>query len=99
MEIRTTSKLITFRNPLTLSALDKVWPIRTYQLRTEEQPLNTFYFLGWRQTGCLLGLFHYGAMIQDGNQGTGRPAAPSFRQQTLRILCGKENARDRHRTH
>lgn len=39
------------------------------------------------------------ALIRAGNQGAGRPAAPSFRQQTPRVLCGKENAGDGHRTH
>src|ERR1700761_9817720 len=91
MEIRTTSKLITFRNPFTLSSLDKVYPPVNYQLRIEEQPLDTISFVGWRQTGCLLGLFRDGAMgyvsvdpqelrealVRDGDQGTDPPAAPS----------------------
>jgi len=91
MEIRTTSKLITFRNPFTLSALDKVYPPGNYQLRIEEQPLDTISFVGWRQTGCLLGLFRDGAieyvsvdpqelreaLVRDGDQGTDPPAAPS----------------------
>jgi len=92
MEIRTTGKLITFRNPFTLSALDKVYPPGTYQLQIEEQPLDTISFVGWRQTGCLLGLFRDGAMeyisvdprelrealVRDGDQGTDPPAASSF---------------------
>jgi hypothetical protein len=91
MEIRTTSKLITFRNPFMLSALDKVYPPGNYPIRIEEQPLDTISFVGWRQTGCLLGVFRDGAieyvsvdpqelreaLVRDGDQGTDPPAAPS----------------------
>ncbi|HZQ40217.1 MAG TPA: hypothetical protein VFA87_05475 [Rhizomicrobium sp.] len=91
MEIRTTTRLITFRNPFTLSALDGVYPAGDYTIRIEEQPLDTISFAGWRQTGCLLELFRDGAveyvsvdpqelreaLVSDGDQGTDPPAAPS----------------------
>ena len=91
MEIRTTSKLITFRNPFTLSVLDRVYPPGSYTVRIEEQPLDTISTAGWRQTGCLLELFRDGAveyvsvdpqelreaLVRDGDQGTDPPAAPS----------------------
>lgn len=91
MESRTTSKLVTFHKPFTLSGLDGLQPPGTYAIRTQEEMLDTLSFVGWRQTGCTLLLHRDGgveyvaidsqdlreALVRDGDQGTDPPASPS----------------------
>lgn len=91
MESRTTSKLVTFRKPFTLSGLDGIQPPGTYTVLTEEAMLDTLSFAGWRQIGCVIILPHGGseehapiepqelreALVHDGDQGTDPPASPS----------------------
>ena len=90
MDSRTTSKLITFRKPFTLSGLDEIQPPGTYTVRTEEEMLDTLSFAGWRQICCTIVLHRDGgveyaaidpqelreALVRDGDQGTDPPAAP-----------------------
>lgn len=91
MENRTTSKLVTFRRPFTLSGLDGIQPSGSYKVMIEEEMLDTLFSIGWRQTGCLIVLHQNGgeehvpidpqelreALVRDGDQGTDPPASPS----------------------
>jgi hypothetical protein len=91
MESRTTSKLVTFRKPFTLSGLEGIQPPGTYTVLMEEEMLDTLSLVGWRQTGCVIILHRDGgeehaaidpqelreALVQDGGQGTDPPASPS----------------------
>lgn len=91
MESRTTSKLVTFRNPFTLSGVEGIQPPGSYAIRTEEEMLGTLSFAGWRQTSCTILLHRDGgveyaeidpqelreALVRDGDQGTDPPASPS----------------------
>ncbi len=98
MDSRTTSKLITFRKPFTLSGLVEIQPPGTYTVRTEEEMLDTLSFAGWRQICCTIVLHRDGgveyaaidpqelreALVRDGDQGTDPPAAPSVAQRSSR---------------
>ena len=91
MESRTTSKLVTFRKPFTLSGLDGIQPCGSYTVLIEEEMLDALSFVGWRQTGCVIILHRQGgedhvaidpqelreALVRDGDQGTDPPTAPS----------------------
>lgn len=91
MQSRTTSKLVTFRRPFTLSALDGIQPAGSYAVLIEEEMLDALSFIGWRQTGCVIVLHRGGgeehvaidpqelreALVRDGDQGTDPPASPS----------------------
>jgi len=91
MERRTTSKLITFRKPFTLSGLDAIQPPGAYTVLTEEEMLDALSFVGWHQISTTLVLQRNGgveyaavdpqelreALVRDGDQGTDPPAAPS----------------------
>jgi len=98
METRTTSRLVTFRKPFTLSGLDGTQPPGAYAVRTEEEMLDTLSVAGWRQTGCTLLLHRDGgveyvaidpqelreALVRDGDQGTDPPAAPAVAARSSR---------------
>ena len=91
MESRTTSKLVTFRQPFTLSGMDGIQPSGTYAIRTEVEILDTLSFAGRRQTRCTILLHRDGgvdytdidprelreALARDGHQGADLPASPS----------------------
>jgi hypothetical protein len=91
MESRTTSKLVTFRRPFTLSGVDSIQPPGSYTVLIEEEMLDTLSFAGWRQAGCVIVLQRNGgeehvaidpqelreALVRDGDQGTDPPASPS----------------------
>jgi hypothetical protein len=91
MESRTTSKLVTFRRPFTLSGVDGIQPPGSYAVLIEEEILDTLSFAGWRQTGCVIVLQRNGgeehvaidpqelreALVRDGDQGTDPPASPT----------------------
>lgn len=91
MESRTTSKLVTFGRPFTLSGLDGIQSPGSYTVLMEEEMLDTLSFIGWRQTGCVIVLQRDGgeehvaidsqelreALVHDGDQGTDPPASPS----------------------
>ena len=62
MESRTTSKLVTFQRPFTLSGLDGIQPPGTYAIQTEEEMLDTLSFASWRQTGCIILLHRDGGV-------------------------------------
>ena len=91
VENRITTRLVSFRNPFILSGLDCPQPPGTYTVRMEEEMLDTVSFIGWRQTGCFIllpqagGMEHASvdpqelreALVNDGDQGTDPPSAPS----------------------
>ena len=103
MENRTTSKLVTFRRPFTLSGLDGIQPSGSYMVLREEVMLDTLSFIGWRQTGCVIVLRQNGgeehvaidpqelreALVRDGDQGTDPPASPSV------AVSGRSRGRSR----
>jgi hypothetical protein len=90
MESRTTTRLVTFRKPFTLSGLHDI-PPGSYVVLIEEEMLDTLSFVGWRQTGCIIVLHRDSgdehvsidpqelreALVHDGEQGTDPPASPS----------------------
>lgn len=94
MENRTTSKLVTFCRPFSLSGLDGIQPPGSYAIRTESEMLDTLSFAGWRQISCTILLHRDGgveyaaidsrelreALVRDGDQDTDPPAAPSTTQ-------------------
>ena len=91
MDGRSTSKLVTFRKPFTLSTVDGILPPGTYCVRTDEEMLDTLSFAGWRLTSCSIVIHRDGAveyapvdpqelreaLVHDSDQGTDPPAAPS----------------------
>lgn len=91
MEKRTTSKLVTFGRPFTLSGLDGILPPGSYRVLMEEEMLDALSFVGWRQISCVIVLHRNGgeehaeidpqelreALVRDGDQGTDPPASPS----------------------
>lgn len=97
MESRTTSKMVTFRRPFTLSGLG-TQPPGAYTVRTEEEMLDTLTFAGWRQIGCAIILHRDGgteyvpidpqelreALVSDGDQGTDPPAASAVAMKSSR---------------
>jgi hypothetical protein len=91
METRVTIEQVIFRRPFQLSGLRGILPPGTYTIRTDEEMLNTFSFIGWRQAGTTIFLHRDGgveypvinrqelreALVRDGDQGTDPPAAPA----------------------
>ncbi len=91
METRVTIEQVIFRKPFKLSGLHGSLPPGTYTIRTEEEMLDTFSFIGWRQAGTTMFLHRDGgveypvidrqelhaALVRDGDQGTDPPAAPA----------------------
>lgn len=98
MESRTTSKLVTFRKPFTLSGLGGTQPPGSYTVRTDEEMLDTLSFVAWRQVGCTMVMHRDGgveyasvdpqelreALVHDGDQGIDPPAAPSVAKRSSR---------------
>jgi hypothetical protein len=62
MNLRTTSKTITFRWPFSLVGLDDIQPAGTYTIQTDEEPIEGLSFLAYRRvaTVILLPLSHGG---------------------------------------
>ena len=91
MESRITIEQVTFQRPFSLSGLQGIQQSGTYTIRTEEQMLDTFSFIGWRQGGTIMVLHRNGgveyaainrqelreALVRDGGQGANPPAAPA----------------------
>ena len=91
MESRITIEQVTFQRPFRLSGLQGIQQSGTYTIRTEEQMLDTFSFIGWRQAGTIMVLHRDGgveyaainrqelreALVRDGDQGIDPPAAPA----------------------
>ena len=91
MENHVTIEQVTFQRPFRLSGLQGIQQSGTYTIRTEEQMLDTFSFIGWRQAGTIMVLHRDGgveyaainrqelreALVRDGDQGIDPPAAPA----------------------
>jgi hypothetical protein len=62
MDMRTTSRTITFAKPFSLVGLDEEQPAGTYTIRTDEEPIEGLSFLVYRRvaTVILLPLRHGG---------------------------------------
>lgn len=56
MSIRTTLTSVTFQHPFSLSVIDERQPAGTYQLVTEEEPLEGVSFAAYRRTATLIHL-------------------------------------------
>ena len=103
MESRTTSKLVTFGSPFTLSGLEGIQPPGTYTVRTGEEMLDTLSFAAWRQTGTMVlhrdGGVEYAAidprelreaLVRDDEQGADAPAAsPPEKTSGTAWACGR----------
>jgi hypothetical protein len=100
MEVRTTSKLVTFRHPFQFVGIDRIQPPGTYTVDVEEKKLDTLAVVGWQRTAVMLKLIRGGmaeriaidmqdlreAQLRDGDQSTEPPARPQRRK--IRA-CGK----------
>jgi hypothetical protein len=53
---RTTRKIVTFRRPFSLSAVDEVLPSGTYTVDTDEELIDGLSFLAYRRIATLLHL-------------------------------------------
>ena len=94
MELRTTSRDVTFRSPFWLSGFESPQPAGTYSVNTEEQALDTLLVAGWRHVTTTMQLFRDSAtehvsidpqelrdaLLRDGDQDLDPPAAPSVAQ-------------------
>ena len=94
MEIRTTSRLVTFRHPFHLDSLDGDQPPGTYTMDVEEERLDAMTLIGWRRIAVTLKLMRGGtteyvaidmqdmreALLRDGDQSPEPPAAPAAAQ-------------------
>lgn len=54
MNLRTTSRTITFRQPFSLVGLDDIQPAGTYTIQTDEEPLEGLSFLAYRRVATVI---------------------------------------------
>ena len=54
MNLRTTSKTITFRRPFSLDGLEESQPAGTYTIRTDEEPIEGLSFLAYRRVATVI---------------------------------------------
>jgi hypothetical protein len=54
MATRSTERLLAFRHPFTLSAVDGPLPGGQYRVITEEEPLESLSFAAWQRVRTLL---------------------------------------------
>jgi len=54
MNLRTTSRTITFRRPFSLFGLDDIQPAGTYTIQTDEEPIEGLSFLAYRRVATVI---------------------------------------------
>jgi len=54
MNLRTTSRMITFRRPFVLDGLDETQPAGTYTVQTDEEPIEGLSFLAYRRVATVI---------------------------------------------
>jgi hypothetical protein len=54
MNLRTTSKRITFARPFLLGGLDETQPAGTYTVQTDEEPIEGLSFLAYRRVATVI---------------------------------------------
>lgn len=54
MTPRTTRTTVTFTRPVRLSALDGTVPAGTYEVETEEEPVEGLSFAAYRRVSCII---------------------------------------------
>jgi hypothetical protein len=54
MDLRTTSKTITFARPFSLAGLDEIQPAGTYTVRTDDEPIEGLSFLAYRRVATVI---------------------------------------------
>ena len=54
MNLRTTSRTITFARPFSLDGLDETQPAGTYTVQTDEEPIEGLSFLAYRRVATVI---------------------------------------------
>jgi hypothetical protein len=54
MNVRTTSKTITFRRPFSLVGLEESQPAGTYTIQTDEEPIEGLSFLAYHRVATVI---------------------------------------------
>jgi hypothetical protein len=54
MNLRTTSRTITFARPFSLAGLDESQPAGTYTIQTDEEPIEGLSFLAYRRVATVI---------------------------------------------
>jgi hypothetical protein len=54
MNLRTTSRTITFARPFSLVGLDDIQPAGTYTIQTDEEPIEGLSFLAYRRVATVI---------------------------------------------
>jgi hypothetical protein len=54
MDLRTTSRTITFAKPFSLVGLDEAQPAGTYTVQTDEEPIEGLSFLAYRRVATVI---------------------------------------------
>lgn len=54
MNLRTTSRTITFARPFSLAGLDEPQPAGTYTIQTDEEPIEGLSFLAYRRVATVI---------------------------------------------
>jgi hypothetical protein len=54
MNLRTTSRTITFERPFSLAGLDESQPAGTYTIQTDEEPIEGLSFLAYRRVATVI---------------------------------------------
>jgi hypothetical protein len=54
MDMRTTSRRITFTKPFLLAGLNEVQPAGTYTVQTDEEPIEGLSFLAYRRVATVI---------------------------------------------
>lgn len=54
MNLRTTSRTITFRRPFSLAGLEESHPAGTYTIQTDEEPIEGLSFLAYRRAATVI---------------------------------------------
>ncbi|HZH12096.1 MAG TPA: hypothetical protein VEZ24_17225 [Microvirga sp.] len=54
MNLRTTSRTITFRRPFSLAGLDEIQPAGSYMVQTDEESIEGLSFLAYRRVSTVI---------------------------------------------
>ncbi|MET0529085.1 MAG: hypothetical protein ABW003_12240 [Microvirga sp.] len=54
MNLRTTSRTITFARPFSLAGLDETQPAGNYTIQTDEEPIEGLSFLAYRRVATVI---------------------------------------------
>jgi hypothetical protein len=54
MNLRTTSRTITFARPFSLDGMDEIQPAGSYRVQTDEEPIEGLSFLAFRRVATMI---------------------------------------------